>query len=71
MKHPSHFSMGGVTFSPDNKLDLGVTFSQVIDRKKYFTSGKAKKCQHFNMKGIICITKTKNTTIIYHKKQKI
>jgi len=31
MKHPSHFSMGGVTFSPDNKLDLGVTFSQVID----------------------------------------
>lgn len=33
MKHPSHFSMGGVTFSPDNKLDLGVTFSQVIDRK--------------------------------------
>ena len=38
MKHPSHFSMGGVTFSPDNKLDLGVTFSQVIDIKVFHIS---------------------------------
>lgn len=47
MKHPSHFSMGGVTFSPDNKLDLGVTFSQVIDRKNVFLPGEEKIIEMF------------------------